>query len=647
MLRRNLCTFLCLAFQLALGAPAGFAQTSGPSLLAPSPDSPSTPALPGNFQRLELSTPNWPALESVLLKTPRSAVTPPAVPKTAAANSSTTDSSRAQVRVSADQIRMQMPLATEDVLHTLPGTDVQSRGPLGIQNDLAVNGSTSSQTLLLLDGMPLRDPQTGHNRLDLPLPPCELETVDLLPGHASSRFGSEAFGGTVNLTTKPAGQGPGEVEFFGGDFKTLGGQMRLPFALGGLEHTFAFNRVTTQGFREDTGAEIFQAGYAAQGALPALPWKLRLGFADKNFGANDFYAAYPSWEHTRTATAAGRARYALAPEIALLPQFSFRHHEDFFLLDVYHPSAFANQHTSQVSSVEVPALWTLPGGGELRLGLEGRWEDLDSSNLGVRQRTLGSGYAFFQSAPLGPWAIDAGLRLDVWDAANPAWSPSLGAAYGLSENWKLRGSAGRAFRLPDFTELYYTNPGNLGNPALAPEKAWVYEAGLDGRPAPGWLSQLTIFRRDEFDVIDWTRAGARDPWQAGNLSRVWVTGVTVLGRWTRAGWDLQADAGLLSLQSIRDETLQSKYQFNYPAQRFQVQAGYTQGTLQPWVHAAYLRRETGAAYWLLDAVLRWQAWEQTSFFVKVTNALNVGYEEIPGVPQPGRWFLGGVDIKFL
>jgi len=131
------------------------------------------------------------------------------------------DSSRAETRISPEQIQSQAPLAVEEVLDTLPGTDVQSRGPLGIQNDLAVNGSTFSQTLLLVDDLPLRDPQTGHNRLDLPLPPCELESVDLLPGHASARFGSEAFGGTVNLATRPAGQGPGELETFGGDFGTL------------------------------------------------------------------------------------------------------------------------------------------------------------------------------------------------------------------------------------------------------------------------------------------------------------------------------------------------------------------------------------------------------------------------------------------
>jgi outer membrane cobalamin receptor len=637
MRRGFVCLFLAQAvIGLPLFAPA---QSAGFSLLAPSPDAPALPGNPGEFQRLELSSPVWPPPTPVF-----QAAAPEAPGNTQAAAAA--PSSRGEVQVPAGQIQAQNPLSSEEVLATLPGADVQTRGPLGVQNDLTVNGSTFSQTLLLLDDLPLRDPQTGHNRLDLPLPPCELAGAGLLPGHASARFGSEAFGGTVNLATRPAGQDPGVVETFGGDFGTYGGQLRVPFATGGVGHTVSLNRVTTEGFRADTGADIFQAGYAARGELPSGPWKLRLGLADKNFGAAGYYAAYPSWEHTRTEFVSAQASYRPAPALALLPQFSFRRHEDFFILDAYRPGLYANQHLSRVSFVEVPAVWSLPTGALLRLGIEGCQENLDSSNLGARTRSLASGYAFFQSPALGQWVWDAGLRLDTWDSQQRAWSPSLGCAYGLSERWKLRAGAGQAFRLPDFTELYYQDPGNQGNPGLAPEKAWAYELGLDGRPSPGWQSQVTVFRRDEFDVIDWTRAAGTAPWQAGNISRLTVTGLTALARWAQAGFEVQTDYSLLSLQSGRDPALASKYQFNFPAHKFQVQAGYA-GRLAPWVHAAYVQRLQGAGVWLLDAVLRYRATEQTTIFVKVTNALNAGYEEIPGVPQPGRWLLAGVEMKFL
>jgi iron complex outermembrane receptor protein len=371
-----------------------------------------------------------------------------------------------------------------------------------------------------------------------------------------------------------------------------------------------------------------------------------LGYADKNFGANDFYAAFPSWEHTRTEYAAGQARYTLLPQVALLPQFSFRRHEDYFLLDVYHPGIYGNQNLSTVTSVEVPAVCDFSDGSQLRLGLEGCQENLNSSNLGARERTLASGYAFYQSNTRSNWMYDAGLRLDTWDQGQNEWSPSLGAAYGISENWKLRGSVGQAFRLPDFTELYYRDPGNTGNPDLAPEKAWVYEAGLDGRPAAGWQSRLTFFRRDEFDVIDWTRTAPTAPWVAGNISRVEVTGVTALAGWARAGWNTQADYTYLSVQSDRDAALESKYQFNYPMHRLQLLASYTSGCVQPWLRIAYAQRVQAAGFWLVDAAVRWRLQEQVTVFVKGTNCLNVGYENIPGVPQPGRWLLGGVDVTF-
>jgi iron complex outermembrane receptor protein len=643
-MRRFSCMVFFLIYPAGLNPLCAFSQTSPPPLLAAAWDTPAATEVPGEFQRLELLAPYWSEISTKIL--PTSASRPSPSQTAAAQTSQDFNSSRAETHISQGQIQAQVPLATEDVLKTLPGADLQSRGPLGIQNDLAVGGSTYSQTLLLLDNMPLRDPQTGHNRLDLPLPPCELEYADLLPGHASARFGSEAFGGTVALAAKPAGQGAGELETFGGDFGTYGGQLRVPFCVENIGQTLSMNRVTTAGFRPDTGADIFQAGYAAQGDLPELPWKLRLGYADKNFGAQDFYATYPSWEHTRTEFAAAQARYSLAPEVALLPQFSFRRHEDFFLLDVYHPGAYANQHLSWVDSLEMPALCTLPDGSQLRLGLEGCQENLNSSNLGVRVRTLGSGYAFFQSNTRNNWTYDAGLRLDSWDQNQTAWSPSLGAAYGISENWKLRASVGQAFRLPDFTELYYADPGNVGNPSLAPEKAWVYEAGLDGRPATNWQNQLTFFRRDEFDVIDWTRTAGSDPWRAGNISRVEVTGATALARWAHAGWDARADYSFLSLRSGLNESLQSKYQFNYPAHQLQIQLLYAAGSVQPWLRLAYVQRLQAAGSWLLDAAVRWRLLPQTTIFAKGTNCLNVGYEDIPGVPQPGRWLLGGAEINF-
>ena len=78
----------------------------------------------------------------------------------------------------------------------------------------------------------------------------------------------------------------------------------------------------------------------------------------------------------------------------------------------------------------------------------------------------------------------------------------MAAGYWLSPHVKLRASISRAFRVPSYTELYYEDPANIGNPNLRPERAWNYEGGIDWTPSSRWHGDLTVFERRELDGID-------------------------------------------------------------------------------------------------------------------------------------------------
>ncbi|HRF24346.1 MAG TPA: TonB-dependent receptor plug domain-containing protein, partial [Chitinophagaceae bacterium] len=84
----------------------------------------------------------------------------------------------------------------------LPGVEVQQRGPQGSQSDIVLRGGTFQQVLVIIDGIKLNDPLTGHFNSYIPINTDEIERIEILKGAASAIYGSEAVGGVINIITK-------------------------------------------------------------------------------------------------------------------------------------------------------------------------------------------------------------------------------------------------------------------------------------------------------------------------------------------------------------------------------------------------------------------------------------------------------------
>ena len=50
----------------------------------------------------------------------------------------------------------------DELLRFIPGVEVQLRGPQGVQGDILLRGGTFQQVLILIDGLRVNDPLTGH-----------------------------------------------------------------------------------------------------------------------------------------------------------------------------------------------------------------------------------------------------------------------------------------------------------------------------------------------------------------------------------------------------------------------------------------------------------------------------------------------------
>ncbi len=106
------------------------------------------------------------------------------------------------VVIKGDQFSKLPINSVDELLRYVPGLEVQMRGPMGSQSDIVLRGGTFQQVLVILDGIRLNDPNTGHFNSYIPIAPAEIERIEVLKGASSAIYGSEAVGGVIQIITK-------------------------------------------------------------------------------------------------------------------------------------------------------------------------------------------------------------------------------------------------------------------------------------------------------------------------------------------------------------------------------------------------------------------------------------------------------------
>jgi iron complex outermembrane receptor protein len=243
--------------------------------------------------------------------------------------------------------------------------------------------------------------------------------------------------------------------------------------------------------------------------------------------------------------------------------------------------------------------------------------------------------------------IEASLRVDRYSEFGPSWSPAIGVGWWATPATRIRASAARAFRVPTFTERYYQDPANWARPDVQPETAWAGDAGVDLFLADGLMLSATMFGRLEEDVIDWLRASPADRWRTYNIRDVDTVGLELAVRRPIArGGFVQAAYTFIDVRAAA-VTLLSKYVLDYAphavtgALVLPLPGGIR---LAPRLEYKHRTRSIGTAdYALLDARVgrRFGAFD---VFAEGTNLFNQSYQEIAGVPMPGRAYAISLSV---
>jgi iron complex outermembrane receptor protein len=529
-----------------------------------------------------------------------------------------------------------------DYLRLDPALDLRERASGGVQTDLSIFGSTFAENLVLLNGLRLNDAQTAHHDMDIAVPVEAISRIEVLRGAGSTFYGSDAMGGAVNFITDPAQAT--EIRLRAG---VVNQGFNQQHALASLlmrnwSETIAADRDFSTGFIADRDYRSGSASSETRFKSALGQTDLLVAGSDRPYGADQFYGPFPSWERTKNWFASAQQDLGQRTSAA----FGYRRHSDEFILVRDDPWIYENNHVDESWQAALRRHYLLGDNSTLSYGAEGQGDAIQSNNLGDHARNREAIYANFDFRVLRRFSLSAGAREELFSGGTSRLSPAVAGGVTLRSSLRLRASASRGFRLPSYTDLYYSDPANQGNALLKPESAWSLDAGADWTPSSRFSLATTFFQRWDRNVIDYVQSASAQPYKATNIDRLHFTGIEAHADFRLPGQQdvqlaytfLHGDHAPLPSGEV------SRYAFNYPTH--QVVFAWT-GAWREWLVArtrlGITQRFAHDAYPVWDfAVARGTG--RIRPYLQLTNLSNTGYQEIPGVLMPSRSIVGGVEL---
>lgn len=577
--------------------------------------------------------------------------------------------------ISRQQIESAPVQSVAQVLQYVAGIDVRQRGVHGVQADVSIRGGTFDQVLILINGIKMADPQTGHHTLNLPLNMENIERIEILKGPAARIFGANAFAGAINIVTRTPDEAFITINAEGGQNGLGGINVSASLPKGKLKQYISVGRQFSDGYRHNTDYDIsnylYQSEYKIDGSQ-----KLEIlgSFTERSFGANSFYGNNtPFWsnQYEEVQTSLLNVGYKKVKDnFAINTRINWRRNQDEYLLIRNDANFYRNLHISNVINLESHADFYSKA-GTTGIGVEISQMYLRSNNLGKHDRSTATLFLEHRLSLLdNKLDITPGVSVSYYSDFGTHFFPGVDVGYAVSNGIKIFGNTGYTWRIPTFTDLFYEDSANLGNEDLQPESALSYEAGIK-YDKNGVRANLSWFMRDGTDLIDWTRLADTLKWQPSNIANLTMKGFDVNLNYsprylTKSNFSVKnisigytyIDAEVPELETGLSryvlENLNHQFSLGLDFQlisklnlgfryRFVDRVSEDDNPDNTIVLGDGLNRLDG--YSVMDGKITWQE-KNYSIYIAANNLGNTKYLETNLVEMPGRWIYGGVKLRF-
>ncbi|RUO32982.1 TonB-dependent receptor plug domain-containing protein [Aliidiomarina soli] len=557
-----------------------------------------------------------------------------------------------------------------DILRHAPGLQVRQTGGPGGALSLSMQGSGSSQVLVLLDGVPLTSTTLGTPLLQF-LDPAEVASVEVISGAAAAAYGSGAMSGVVHIRTRADGDNVIAASQLRGDGDTAGGHgyLRLSQQLGRSQfavsaalrderyalprrspplvgasserstvadyqagtYSINFERLLNSGNglhvrhqRQYTDADYQQDCVDAVTFAPlrCQPWLdneqsltqvehvREQGKRQQRLSLSHFTDQAISRDHLSSA-----AGWSGAGDL-----FSTKRWRAAYLteLETTTGSTISRGFEWQRERVQSNVV-DYQRSQRSRLALFSQWQSSQGSGFAWRVERMGS----------GSWVVSAQAKVKA--QLTPHWSGAVALANG--------------YREPGFNDLYW--PG-AGNPDLAREKSQSVQVTLKTRVTQGIQFRLQPFYQRWRRLIAWA-PGDNGLWAPQNIDRASSRGVTAAGDWQLS--ESVSLQGHLTWQRARDDD--SNQRLAYRAGQHAQLRLTQQGQRLRWSLSGHGRNrlytsegEALPGYLSLDAELGWLLRPDAELSLRASNLSNQRYAERRDWFEPGRQLRLGFTWRY-
>jgi iron complex outermembrane receptor protein len=575
-----------------------------------------------------------------------------------------------------------LPISSiDELLKYLPGIETQQRGPAGTQSNIIIRGGTFQQVLVIIDGIRINDPLTGHFNSYIPLHPEDINRIEIIKGAASAIYGSDAIGGVVNIITNGLQQKNNHKLSVGSKWGSY--NSRSNNIWWGVQKEKWKLSVSSQQNKADgenlrgTSGYYNNSFYAANFNFAfASNWKLHILYANdsRDFNAQNFYTTFKS----DTASEIVKSNWT---QMGLSKQYThkivkfdvaYKNLSDRFR---FNPAGSFNENKTSLFVAQGSVQFTRNTNHQIVTGAQWIHKKIRSNDRG--NHDLAHGAAFLIATHKLPKNIfiNESLRID-WDQSY-GWIiiPQINGSW-VNGNLTTRASIGKGVRDADFTERYnnynksIVTSGSIGNPYLQAEKSWSYELGADYRMGSNFKWGATAFLRDQNNLIDWTPTPyPMMPRQsnlvingsyslATNVSSVKTKGIetdlTYNKKWGE-DYELNLSTGLVWLSSTSPNKTPSFYISSHARFLWNEQIIFRARKLQLSVNSVYKIRNTQTAsainatlspnYFLVNSKFSYLTTKRKgNVFLEITNLTNTPYSDLLGAIMPSRWITAGFQL---
>ncbi len=575
----------------------------------------------------------------------------------------------------------QLPVTTlQELLENVPSVDIRNRGGHGVQADLMIRGGSFDQVSILLNGINITDPQTGHHNLNIPIDLESIERIEILQGPGARVYGPGTYSGAINIITTPKNKNFARLSAKAGENGLLKSSASAAIEENKTDLFVAASTAKSDGYISNTDFNTYNLFAHANVAGNNSSLNIQTGYKDKAFGAQSFYTPKFPEQFEKTGTLFSSASFTKNIKgLSLSPSVYVRNHTDRFELFRYDSPNWYNGHNYHKTWVWGGKLQlsSINRVGRTRVGTEIRNESIYSNVLGnplsspkhirgftdtsythgASRRTFNffADHTFY----LDRLIISTGGLIANNNRFGTNWNIGIDASFRLLKRTNIVVSFNNAIRYPTFTDLYYSGPTNQGNPNLTPEKAENYEIGIKHK-GTRLRANVSLFHRKGTDVIDWVKNPGDEQWVTMNHTMLYTTGIEYFTQLNTKGiipLINHISAGYHYMQSDKSsDNLLSYYALDYL--KHKATAGLNHSVWKKmsvsWSVTYQSRAGTYTSYpsqieksydpfMLINMRVKWSN-NKIDAYVDVHNLANKAYIDIGNIPQPQRWISLGVSF---